>query len=141
MKNFKTAAAAMMMAIGGNTIAHNTVLTPTDWEAIEQQAELSRLEIIEEIPALRIVTQQELYLQLTPQKKTTMVLTAPFNDDELVGLTVIDKYGHVVYKTLGKYVDLKNYTLRDFNYTEMQYVVRLHNNSSIYETSLLVVYP
>jgi hypothetical protein len=141
MTNFKTVAAAMMMAIGGSTIAHTTVLTPTDWEAIEQQAELARLETIEEIPAVRIVTQQELYLQLTPQKKTTMVLNAPFLDEELVGLTVIDKYGHVVYKTFGKYADLKNYTLRDFDYKEMQYVVRLYNDQSIYETSLLVVNP
>ena len=134
--------AIMAVAFSASAIAKGTgvILSESDWNAIEEEAEMESMLAIEEIPALRTINVKELEMDFVAGKQVQLKLDAPFAADEVVGLVVLDKDGEIVQTASGTYNDLKTFNLASYYDWDMTYVVRMYSESAVYETKVQVVY-
>jgi hypothetical protein len=110
-------------------------LTDADWNSIEMQLEIERqLEFAEEAE----ITKSVLSLNLKSGKTTKMVINAPFENDELVGVVVIDDSGKVISSATGTFDDLKNVEIAE--HKNATYVVRAYSNTQVFETKVQVLF-
>jgi len=110
-------------------------LTDADWKSIEKQLEVeSQLEFAEEAE----ITKTSLSLNLKSGKTTKMVINAPFANDELVGVVVIDESGKVISSATGTFKSLKNVEISE--HKNATYVVRAYSSTQVYETKVQVLY-
>jgi hypothetical protein len=140
----RTLAIAMAVATISTTTAFaaakgTTVLTESEWQAIEETSRLERM--LQPIESVEINTMQNvLELNLKAGRKTTLSLNAPFNANEQVGLVVIAADGDVVYQATGTYGDLQTFSINpNFRWDET-YVIRVYSSQSVFETKVQVVY-
>jgi maltose-binding protein MalE len=150
-RSIKLLAAATALALVGfttNASASTTStkvttvheLSDTEWQCIEEEAELEESTTLEAIPMLRTVNVKALEMDFKAGKQTNLLLDAPFSDKEEVGVVVLDQKGEVVYSTSGLFKELKNLRFSNHYVKNMIYVVRVYSASNVFETKLQVVY-
>ena len=115
------------------------VLSDQDWAQIQEQAELEAMLDIDEMPSYKVMN-MALDVDLKPGTFTTMELDAPFNDNEEIGLVVMDSNGEVLYRDEGLFKDKKSLRFRDYIDYDMTYVIKLYSDEEVYETKVQVVY-
>jgi hypothetical protein len=117
-----------------------TILTDSEWEAIEESSRWERMMQPVESIVIESTLQNMLEMDLKAGRKTTFSLNAPFTADEQVGLVVIAADGDVVYTATGTYGDLQLFTINPNFCWDETYVVRLYSTQAVYETKVQVVY-
>lgn len=141
----RTLAIAVAVATISTTTAFaaakgTTVLTESEWQAIEETSRLERM--LQPIESMVMVSnmQNTLEMDLEAGRKTTFSLNAPFSATEQVGLVVIATDGDVVYSATGTYGELQSFSISpNFRWDET-YVIRLYSTQAVFETKVQVVY-
>jgi len=140
----RTLAIAVAVATISTTTAFatakgTTVLTESEWQAIEETSLLDRmLQPIESVEINNL--QNALKLNLKTGRKTTLSLNAPFDANEQVGLVVITAKGNVVYQATGNYGDLQTFSINPNFSWDATYVIRVYSSQAVFETKVQVVY-
>jgi len=146
MKNSMNRVAAIVLALtlpttqlfaSGNTFS---VLSDSAWQDIEQSTELENFEEIEALPALNLNKQNTLGIDFKPGNFTNLLLNAPFNQKEQVGIAVFDEQGEMVHSAAGVYGDLRDLHFIDYYNFDMTYVVKVYSETEVYEAKVQVVY-
>ncbi len=140
----RTLAIAVAVATISTTTAFaaakgTTVLTESEWQAIEETSRLERM--LQPIESMEINTMQNaLELTLKAGRTTTLSLNAPFDANEQVGLVVIAADGDVVYQATGSYGELQTFSINpNFSWDET-YVIRVYSSQAVFETKVQVVF-
>ncbi len=119
--------------------AVDNYLLPEEWTKIENDAEFEPSLEMEELPAFAPVSQNNLDLNLKRGRKVAMILNAPFETNQQVGVAVIDANGTLVYAATGSFAELQNLHFTAAFVKDATYVVRVYSQSEVYETTLQVV--
>ena len=163
------ATAILMATTSTNAFATGNVVTlsDSDWTAIEQETELENMLALEEIPVIRLtevnidwdvieaeaelenmlenltmpisINNQALMLDLQKGKMAQMTLEAPYADEDLVGVVVLDENGNIIYSNNGNFSQLKNLKFQPVYKANATYVVRIYSENQLFETKLQVV--
>jgi len=146
MKNLTNTAAALAISLatfGTQVQASNTnfnVLSDSAWQEIEASAELDHLTDIEEIPVVELNQNNSLGIDFKPGNFSNLLLDAPFNQKEQVGIVVFDAQGEMVHSAAGVYADLRDLHFVDYYNFDMTYVVKVYSDTQVYEAKVQVVY-
>jgi hypothetical protein len=115
-------------------------LSQSDWKTIEEEAEFEGSLSIEEMPMLKTVNIKSLEMDFLPTRSIQVNLSAPFANDDVVGLVILDDGGDIVHSASGTYEELKQLRLRDYYSVDMTYVVRMYSEANVFATKLQVEY-
>lgn len=127
---------AQIFANGNSTIE----LSDSAWQEIEASAELDHLTDIEEIPVVELDQNNSLGIDFKPGNFSNLLLDAPFNQKEQVGIVVFDAQGEMVHSAAGVYADLRDLHFVDYYNFDMTYVVKVYSDTQVYEAKVQVVY-
>ncbi len=142
-KNMKTTKTlpAILAALFISASAFATTTTPNyeDWDY--ENDPLEEVLAMEEIPAIEMATPfaiRKLEIEAIAVKDNFLKIKLPFADNEIIGLVIIDKKGHVVFNEKEEYRVLKTVLIADTG--DMEYVVKAYQDNVIYQAKLKVVH-
>jgi len=149
MKNVNgilTAATFVFATFGTQLNAGNTklnVLSENEWQQIEETVELEDALAFEDVTLNNTSEASTLQVEFQPGNFTNtlyLLLNAPFNENQEVGIAVVDADGEVVHSAAGSFSEIKKLSFDLYSKWDMTYVVRIYSDDTVYETSVQVVY-
>lgn len=146
MKNAMKSAAAIVLALALPTATafakgnNSHILSDSAWQDIEETAEIENKLLLEEIALEKTETANTLQLDFLPGSYTNLILSAPLEPNQEVGVVVFDANGQLVHSAAGTFAEMQNLRFLDYFDWDMNYVVKVYSETEVFEAKVQVVY-
>ncbi len=146
MKNILKSVTAIVLALALPTATafakgnNSHILSDSAWQEIEEAVEVENKLLLEEIVLEKTSAANTMHLDFLPGSYTNLILSAPLEPNQEVGVVVFDAQGELVHSAAGTFAEMQNLRFLDYFDWDMNYIIKVYSETEVFEAKVQVVY-